>query len=169
MRLKPSILSRFKNAVVQNAKEIYREPLQQRLKAVRFDQETLKLLDRAKTIRNYRIAHITQQFADDFFQQPLDLLGFNLGELKTLQDGVTALLQALAINAIYSMLPPGYDHNTDQSDVEQLLDSIARKSPILTMLEQQPEYWKNYRLPTLTDAEKEQINRYRQKFGLSPI
>jgi len=67
------------------------------------------------------------------------------------------------------MLPIGYDTDTSQSDIEQLLDGIARKSRVLTMPEEQPERWETYRLPSLTETEKEQINTYRQKFGLTPI
>ena len=162
-------LPRFKNAIVQHIKDAYREPFLTRLRQVRFDEETEVLLARARTIRNQRIAHITQQFASNFFQRPLEQLGFNLGELKSLRDRLTALFQALAINATYRMLPIGYDTDTSQSDIEQLLDGIADKSRILRMPEQQPEFWQTYRLPTLTDAEKEQINMYRRKFGLTPI
>ena len=162
-------LPRFKNATVQHFKDAHREPFLKRLKAARFDEETEELLARAKTIRNQRIAHITRQFTDDFFQRPLEQLGFNLGELKTLRDRITVLFQALAINATYRMLPIGYDTDTSQSDIEQLLDGIADKSRILRMPEQQPEWWQTYRLPSLTDAEKEQINIYRRKFGLTPI
>jgi hypothetical protein len=86
-----------------------------------------------------------------------------------LRDRITALFQALAINATYRMLPIGYDTDTSQSDIKQLLDDIADKSRILRMPEQQPEFWQTYRLPTLTDAEKEQINTYRRKFGLTLI
>ncbi len=76
-------LPRFKNAVVQHIKDAHRGPLQERLRAVRFDEATRELLAKAKAIRNQRIAHLTQQFADNFFQRPLEQLGFNLGELKT--------------------------------------------------------------------------------------
>lgn len=162
-------LPRFKNTVVQHIKDAHREPFRKRMREVRFDEETEELLARAKAIRNQRIAHITQQFASNFFQRPLEQLGFNLGELKSLRDRLTALLQALAINATYRMLPIGYDTDTSQSDIEQLLDGIAYRSRILRMPEQQPEWWQTYRLPTLTDAEKEQINMYRRKFGLTSI
>jgi len=162
-------LHRFKNTIVQRIKDAYREPFQQRLKEVRFDEETEKLLARAKDIRNQRIAHITQQFANNFFQRPPEQLGFNLGELKSLRDRLTALFQALAIDAGHRMLPIGYDTDTGQSDIEQLLDGIADKSRILRMPEQQPEFWQAYRLPSLTDPEKDLINTYRRKFGLAPI
>jgi hypothetical protein len=162
-------LPRFKNAIVQHIKDAHLEPFRKRLREVRFDEETEELLARAKAIRNQRIAHITQQFASNFFQRPLEQLGFNLGELKSLRDRLTALFQALAINATYRMLPIGYDTDTSQSDIEQLLDGIADKSRILRMPEQQPEFWQTYRLPSLTDAEKDLINTYRRKFGLAPI
>src|ERR1700694_4584974 len=71
-------LPRFKNAIVQHIKDACREIFLTRLREVRFDEETEKLLARAKTIRNQRIAHITKQFTDDFFQRPLEQLGFNL-------------------------------------------------------------------------------------------
>src|SRR5947207_1590974 len=64
-------LPRFKNAIVQHIKDVYREPFLTRLREVRFDEETEELLAKAKTIRNQRIAHITQQFASNFFQRPL--------------------------------------------------------------------------------------------------
>lgn len=158
-------LPRFKGTIVQHIKDAHKEPFLIRLKAARFDKETQELLARAKTIRNQRIAHITQQFTEDFFQRPLDQLGFNLGELKALRDRITALFKALAINATYRMLPIGYDTDTHESDIEQLLDNIADKSRILRMPEQQPDWWQNFRLPNLTITEKEQINMYRRKFG----
>lgn len=118
-------LPRFKNAIVQHIKDAHREPFLKRLREVRFDEETEELLTRAKAIRNQRIAHITQQFTDDFFQRPLEQLGFNLGELKTLRDRITALFQALAINATYRMLPIGYGTNT----VNRILSNCWMTSP----------------------------------------
>lgn len=162
-------LPRFKNAVVQHTKDAHRETLQERLRAVRFDDVTKELLAKAKAIRNLHIAHIMQEFANNFSQRRLEQLGFNLGELKTLQDSVTRLFQSLAINMLCRMLPIGYDTDTDQSDIEQLLNDIARKSRILTLPEEQPEWWETYQLPSLTKPEKEQINKYRQRFNLTPI
>jgi hypothetical protein len=162
-------LPRFKGAVVRHIREAYREPLLERLRAVKFEEKMIDLLTRARAIRNQRIAHITQQFAGDFFQQSLAQLGFNLGDLKFMRDRITELFQALAFDATYRMLPLGYDTNSNESDIEKLLDSIARNSRILNMPEQQPEWWQNYQLCSLNDAEKEQINIYRRKFGLTPI
>ncbi len=108
-------LPRFKNTVVQHIKDAHQEPFRKQLREVRFDEETEELLARARAIRNHRIAHITQQFASNFFQRPLEQLGFNLGELKSLRDRLTALFRALAINATYRMLPIGYDTDTSQS------------------------------------------------------
>lgn len=162
-------LPRFRKAVVQHIKDAHREPLLEQLRSVRFDESTRELLAKAKTIRNQRIAHITQQSAEDFFQRPMEQLGFNLGELKTLRKSVTELFQSLAIGATYRMLPTGYDIDNGQSDIEQLLNDIADKSHVLRMAEQQPEWWQTYQLPSLTETEKKQINTYRVKFGLTLI
>jgi hypothetical protein len=54
------------------------------------------------------------------------------------------------------------------SDIDALLDSVARNSPLLNMPEKYPDHWVVYRAD-LSHEEIEILNKYRLRFGLPKI
>ena len=61
--------------------------------------------------------------------------------------------------------PAGVDR---RSDVELLLDSLARDSFFLRFPEEDPVFWSLYR-KNLTERQIETLNQYRAKFGLPGV
>jgi len=150
-------LSRLRNMLLQMVKSEYQPEIQERLKDLRFDQKARELLEKARKLRNTRIAHFVHAASQEHM---------TLSEIKALRDELNTLLQGLSFEAEFIMLPHSYE--TQRSDVEWVLDSIAKGSDLLNMPEQDPACWQ-YRRQKLTDIELTQLNHYRKKFGLSEV
>src|SRR5581483_5572421 len=116
------------------------------LNAIDFDQKTHQLLEKAKSIRDTRIAHFDRKPTQD----QLTLL-----EIKALRDELNSLLQALSFDGEYVMLPYGYE--SQRGDVDWVLDSIAKNSSLLKMPEHDPSRWRHAR-PHLSDNDIRELN-----------
>lgn len=164
-------LMQFKNDVLHKfLKEEYKEPFQKRLKQAKFMDKYADILKRIKDLRHGRIAHLSRSVMDDpnFWRAS----GVSLPELKAICKALEETMDALSFNTKRLMLPPEYSPDVQhpagsnyQSDIEQLLDCVARKSSLLNMPEKQPELWRRVRSDLSLD-EISQLNRYRRKFGL---
>lgn len=150
-------LPRLRNLLLQMVKLEHQPEIQARLAGLRFDQKTRELLEKARMLRDTRIAH----FVHAASQEQL-----TLSEIKGLRDELNTLLQGLSFETEFIMLPSRYE--TQRSDVEWVLDSIAKGSDLLNMPEQDPARWQ-YRRQKLTGIELSQLNHYRKKFGLSEV
>ena len=143
---------------------------QERLREVRFSA-IKPLIKRADTIRNKYVAHFSKAIVQgDLTWQPLCL-----SEFKAIRDTFNDMFDALSFKTEHLMLPAdysprvqypaGYDHRTD---IEQILDSLARNSVLLNMPEQNPEQWP-YQRAALSEQQIEHLNYYRRRFGLSEV
>lgn len=160
-------LPRFKNRVRDLIKPQYSAAFDARLKEARFDSEAKALLTKAKELRNHRISHTTR----DFVAGNIQLLRPSISELKELRDALNSLLDALAFNVEYNMLPIPYNAAVlprQKTDIEEILDSIAKNSFWLNMPEQYPERWR-YRRMRLEGDKQRVFNHYRRKFNLPEI
>jgi hypothetical protein len=161
-------ITRFKNWVLENVRSQHREAVQYRLKQVKFDQATRIMAEKAKKLRDARFAHTKREQVFSLEEQ--DRLDFS--ELQRLCDALNALLDALSFNVGRLMLPLPYapdvrrppDANS-RSDIERLLDGLARTSSLLNLPEKHPEVWA-IRRQTLSPEALETINRYRVKLDL---
>jgi hypothetical protein len=131
-------LPRFKNRVRDLVKPEFREAFDVYLAEARFDNGVIRLLTRVKDLRTHRIAHITR----DFVSGNVKLFRPNLLELVELRNALNSLLNALAFNVEYQMLPIPYDDRVLRSnrsaiktDIEEILDCIAKNSFYLHMPE----------------------------------
>lgn len=161
----------FKNRVRELVKPEYKQALDDRLRQARFDRETHALLERARQLRVSRIAHTRKGRASEVAETPrIDFTG-----LKSLRDALNSLLDALSFNVEYRMLPIPYDPQVihpagsdTRTDIEKILDSLARDSYFLNMPERNPERWRHRR--GVTSEEKlRQLNYYRRKFNLPEV
>jgi hypothetical protein len=161
----------FRNRIFQLVRPEYQMVFRDLLRRSRFDQITEDILGRARELRNGRIAHATQALA---FQIPeKDRIDF--AELVHLRDALNTQLDVLSFNTEHMMLPIPYSSRVERpagenhtTDIEELLDSIARNSILLNMPEREPQYW-SFQRAALTDAQINHLNHYRRKFGLSDI
>ncbi len=164
-------LLQFKQQVLQWIRPEYSADLRARLRAVRFDAETRRLAERARFLRDERLAH----------NQKLAVMGsvgsqaVTLGELKTLGGRLRCVLDAISFDTenVYLPLqylptlnhPPGF---YPRPDIEVLLDLIARDSSLLNLPETNPDKWQRRRR-ALSETDIFSLNRYRKRFGLSEV
>lgn len=160
-------LPRFKNMIRELVKPEFKNSFLVRLKKVSFDKETDTLLKRAQELRNHGVAHTTQAWILGSAGTPL-----NISELRALSDALKGLLDTLSFNVEYKILPLPYDPRAIRpkgknlkTDIEELLDCIAKDSYVLNMPETHPERWRRRR-PGLAEDKIKQLNAYRRKFGL---
>jgi hypothetical protein len=161
-------LPRFKNWVRDSIKPEFKGALDIRLRTARFDEGVKSLLERARELRVNRIAHTTR----DFISGSIKLSRPTISELKELRDALNTLLDALSFNVGHMMLPIPYDPNVlhpvgsnHETDIEEILDCIARDSHWLNMPEKNPERWR-YRRANLNEDKLKILNQYRLKFNL---
>lgn len=160
-------LLRFKNRVRDMVKPEYRDAFDARLKEAGFDSETQAMLAKAKDLRNHRIGHTTREFVAG----NIKLFHPSISQLRDLRDALNSLLNSLAFNVEYSMLPIPYDSRVipqRKTDIEEILDGIAKNSSFLNMPERYPERWK-YRRPNLDGDRLRMFNEYRRKFDLPEV
>jgi len=161
-------LPQFKNWLRQHVRDQYKDAFDARLKAVRFNKETIALLKRAKQVRDEQLAHLTRATATGTSEAS----NIFLSELKSLRDALNSLMDALAFNVDHLLLPLEYSPRVSSArqartkpDIERLLDCIAQRSALLNMPESNPEEW-NHQRKRLSSEEVAILNQYRKKFGL---
>lgn len=161
-------LMRFKNRVRELVKPELVNLFDERLRKYRFDKRTTAMLERARRLRNERVGHVKQ----DVVLGISEGARLNFSELKSLRDALNSLLDALSFNVDHMMLPIPYDPRVQhpvgsnhKPDIEELLDSVALNSALLSLPEKNPIMWKHSRAGW-TEAQVGQINYYRRKLGL---
>src|SRR6266508_799201 len=161
----------FRNRIYQLVRPEYQADFRNLLRQSRFDQTTVDILGRARDLRNGRIAHATQALAFRIPEQ--DRIDF--AELVHLRDALNAQLNVLSFNTEHIMLPIEYSSRIERqagvehkTDIEEVLDSIARNSFILKLHVKEPQNW-GFQRAALTDAQITHLNHYRRKFGLSEV
>lgn len=152
-------LRQFKNWVREQIKEEYKSDFRQKLREVKFDLGTNKIFHKAKDLRDNVYAHFKREKLE---QIPI----ISLSELEKLRDKLNSLFDALLFNAEYDMLLPSYIEN--QTDIETILDLIAKNSELLNMPECFPEDWK-YDKENYDEKAIKTINEYRKKFNLPEV
>lgn len=98
-----------------------------------------------------------------------------LSDLETARDKVVGLFDILALDVDYRVLPPEYDphirfpaQEDKRTDIERILDRLARESYTLNLPERNPALWP-YKLAHLSPHQRDQLNHFRHRFGLPGI
>jgi hypothetical protein len=157
-------LRRFKNRVLELVQDEYKKDFRSWLRRARFDKQVEELLTKARDLRHHRIGHTT----NDFIAGRKRVVRPGISEIKELRNALNSLLDALAFNVEFSKLPIPYDSRVRpqrRTDIEEILDNIARDSAFLNMPEQRPDRW-IYRRLRLNTEKLDTLNQYRRKFEL---
>lgn len=161
-------LTYFKNELhLRFLKPKYRTAFLKHLKAIKFDKETTALLQKAKALRDGRLAHVKREYDADSTRLSLE-------EIRVLRDEVNELFDGLSFNEWSAKLPWNYyDDNSVlgaryPSDIEEILDSYARDSNLLNLPERQPAMWSLVQ-EELIDSDIDRLNDFRRKFGKSEV
>jgi len=161
-------LLQFKNWVFKQVKSEYISDFRQKLREVKFDLGTKKVFNKARDLRDYVIAHFNKEKLEQ-------IPNLKLSELEKLRDKLNSLFDALSFNVEYEMLPLSYSENVihpkgvdHRTDIEVILDLIAKNSELLNMPERFPEVWK-YHKENYDEEAIKIINKYRKKFNLPEV
>jgi hypothetical protein len=162
-------LQRFKNRVRELIRMEYQPELDNRLREARFDSKTQALLKKARDLRTERVAHSME----DIVLEKSAMSTVVFSDIKTLAGDLESVLNAISFNVEHLMLPLQYHPKVQhpqgvdsRPDIEILLDSVAERSSLLRMPEQDPIGWK-YERERITREHLQMVNKYRGKFGLS--
>ncbi|MDD5529515.1 MAG: hypothetical protein PHX21_05735 [bacterium] len=166
---------RFRDSIKDFIKPEYKQSFQDRLKKAGVDTEIEieDILKRAKPLRNKRIAHVEQGKAELNMQ---GMLGYQVTfeELKKLRDKLNSLLEALSFNVDRLFLPISYSDKVqhpkgdNRTDIERILDSIARESSLFNMPEKHSQLWPHHR-QKMTTKQIELLNNYRKKLKFPEV
>ncbi len=126
------------------------------------------LLKRLNNLRSTVIAHFKEWRLTNSL--PDGQINLDVHELIKLVEVTNKLFQSLTFNVQYSLQLMDYSediiHNQAyQTDIEDILDAIAKESDRVNMPEDFPYQWEHLR-PMLEQYDIDAINKYRVKFGL---
>jgi len=168
----------FKDRVNKNMiNKKYNLQLNNVIKRISFEIKILNIRKRVKEVRNKRLAHYDRKWIKKYMSKlPQKTLAFpSLKEIKDMRDTLNSIFNLFCFGHGKAILPVDYISKAryaydidNRSDIEILLDNIAKESPLLKMPEEQPNYWSEYR-KTLSGKEINILNQYRKKFGLSKV
>lgn len=154
-------LPKFKNNVLKNTNSQYRAQLKEIFKVQRFDSKVSDLFDKATAIRNSRVAHLKSEAIANGKIETL-----RIEELRQISTELNQLVQSISFSVERVFLPLHYtEYFEEPTDIEKLLDLLARESTILNLPEVFPAGWERQKTK-LSKEQLGQINTYRQKFGL---
>jgi hypothetical protein len=165
-------MNTFQNRLLQLVKPEYKAAYKERLRDNRFsDPEIRSIRNKAKDFRNKRLAHLTQDYFQQVYDKTIKIINIYFPDVKALCEKLNRSFSNLAFDAEYIMLPNEYWDDQPasyKSDIEEILDSIAKNSHILSLPETSPLRWRVV-LPTLTQSDLSQLNQYRRKFGMPEV
>lgn len=148
-------------------------------------RKILKDIDFEKTLQNFRptVEEIRHNYIGHFnldkhlHPTTEDIAARKLvfSELVHLKDMTNLFFRALCFGHTKMVLPIAYDETVkhpvgsdSRTDIERILDSLAKQSVLLNLPEKQPLRWK-HRRERLSEENMEVINRYRRKFGMPTV
>jgi len=168
-------LNRLKNEIRKHLKPELLSEFDLKLNTLKFDKTVNKLKSRICALRNNRIAHYDKEWNSNVDIPKLNKIVLNLEELIEIKSKIEQLFNVLCFSKKHStdfmeyspliIWPKG---ETKSTDIEELLDNIAKHSGILNMPEEQSEFWTHYR-QQLGEHDLGILNKYRHKFGLSNV
>lgn len=158
-------LRHFQGQIMKELEDKPKKRLAQALKKIdlkKIDEH----LEKAKTIRNKRIAHLTPVLFRSNSTAKTVNAHLLFSEIQAIRDTLNSYYEALTLGAQVFMLPLTYENNT--SDLDWMLDCIAKTSVILHMPETDPDRWP-FERKRMGEQDLRDFNHYRTKFNLAEV
>ncbi len=170
-------LAHFKDRIRENLREEeYCSQFDELLEGIDFEGTVSNIRLRVQKIRHNQLAHFQRKWIVDPSPEQMKERSLPLSDLGTLRDALNSLFDLLCFGHMRSVLLFDYDPKVQRpagsdsrSDIERLLDSVAKESPLLNMPEEQPEIWPYWRDKNMSQQSLEVLNQYRLKFGLPKV
>ena len=166
-------LKKFKDEIVDCfIREECKEQFLKELEGCQFGKigaDDIDIVSKFKTLRDKRFAHLDIKFNTDISDKNIEKRTVYLTEIYELTENIESLFFVLNLGHVFRSTDHGtdfYDLNyppdpEDPSDIEVLLDTIAKKSAIMNMPKEDPEGWRLYR-KLFDDSQIEILNKYRK-------
>lgn len=166
-------LAALKNQVIAHIHDIdLRYSVGEQISAISRRCDALPFKDKVRNQRNNYIAHFniikhTAPSEEDLAQRTVFL-----EELRHYCDAISELFAALCFGNQRGLYPLDYEPKVihpkgadPRTDIEKILDLLAKDSIVLNYPEADPESWQTYR-ESLTDDQLQLINAWRIRFAL---
>lgn len=166
-------LRQFKNDILRRYvdRQEVRVQLQDALRVVDFEARLSRLEGKVRDLRHHIVAHWSRGWLNADFEFR-SKRAVDVAHLKSTAQVLDELFHLLCFRSDFATLPDDYfleKHNPGMStDIDRLLDDIARKSPTLRRPEENPEAWQELKTK-LSPEDIELFNSYRTKLGLETV
>jgi hypothetical protein len=167
-------LRQLKNELFQHLRnDDYRTAFAEALRSVDFESCVSTLEPKIRTLRRDYIAHFNRTANVDPTPEQLKQRSLFFSELKQYRDAVQSLFKLLCFARERLLLPLDYNPvvirpDGHATDIDQLLDCVARESEVLNMPEHNPQAWQVLRR-RLSETDVAKLNHYRRTFGLPEV
>jgi hypothetical protein len=150
-------LNRLTSFMMKAIRSEYLHAYKDRMRNADFTKKINKLLDHAQSIRTNVIAH----------SLPLtsDIAPLWLSDTNEMMGEITKLFETASFSTTYHYLGLAYECEKAPSDIDRILNGIARDSPIIDMPEENTAAWEGSR-KFRTEKWLADFNRYRQRLGV---
>ncbi len=145
----------------------YLKQFNSKLKEINFEKRIKNIRRKIESQRNKEIDHIYKSLVLGSDKEISKLSPILLDELKKAGELVNTFFDAMTFGLYMAKVPAHY-FQAPVLDIDKILDTIAEKSPLLRMPEDQPAFWPYYR-KNIKDTDIKELNRYRQKFNLTAV
>jgi hypothetical protein len=163
----------FRNSVGKKIKSEYQVAYEELRRTLKWSWKAIKpITDNLEELRNECIAHQKQDSLEtalmDSLSSKLQKRQILLSDIKRVCVKLNDSLDKLTFlgGPKFNKLPPWYqeDYTVGKSDIEEILESIAKNSSILSMPETDLDQW--FHIMHSRREQIEQFNFYRRKLGL---
>jgi hypothetical protein len=164
-------LKNYKSEIVRNTvDDTAKQAVKDLLRSVNFDKRIAEIEAKIRDIRNNFLAHF-DKIQNTLEPEKRTVADITYGEMKELLAAAFDLFNILSFETYFVPWLMDYGdqvRNAQQTDIERLLDYVAKSSHLLKLPERDPEVWQRRRLKLNTEEIK-QINYYRTRAGLTEI
>lgn len=164
-------LRHFKNEIFRNSRDETKSKLRDLWKEVDFESRISELEAKVINARHNYVAHLNKEFHLHPDEKLISKLALSLADIKSLLDAARKLFDLLCFTEHHSLWLWAYgERNVEnhQTDVDKLLDMVAKNSRILNLPEEDPDALKR-KLIKFSSSDLRVINQYRRKFDMSEI
>lgn len=169
-------LQQLKNQIFKHLQNSdYYSQLNDAFKQGHYDRRISSLKEKISEIRHNYVAHYNLEKYVNPTPEQIKKRFLLSSELKKYQNTLNEYFDLLCFGIERATLPSEYHPavsyplgDDSRSDIERLLDNIARESSLLNLPENDPVPWEAFR-QKLSDEDIQIINEYRTKFELPPV
>lgn len=138
----------------------------ERLRDVKFDEEVSQIKAKIRSMRHHIVAH---RLFDTTKMLPLNVTGVSFHELKKINKESEDLFKCCSFGMEYltSLYWPRIEKpDPTADDVEEIIELLLKNSSWINSPEKQGPFWEGIK-EHIDKKDIEEMNRWRQKFGMS--